>query len=798
MVDVPSMEDQTTVYKATYSNVPVYELNCKSVSVMRRREDDYINATQILKVAEFGKAQRTRILEREVQTGTHEKIQGGYGKYQGTWIPIERAKELARRYDVFELLSPLLLFQAGGESPPLAPKHTIQHHTRPKAQKAKIAKLQQVPPPMGMPMQPPMAMPVPPHHHIPHGYVHPYHYAPYAMASSSASSQPQTNGRSMVGYKQPPPAYGYPYPPPQQHQPPPPGHHPSHHHGYGSDDEDGSHTMASEQYENDSSYESDEPYEAQLLRHFISGDPRVPSLLMHPPPDLDFNIIIDDEGHTSLHWAAAMGHLKIVKLLLHHGADVYRVNYKGQTALIRAVLFTNNFERRCFPHMLELLRKTIFNIDKKDQTVFHHIASTAGWKGKVHASRYYMDCLMERIRATNKDDLVQILNVQDVYGDTALTIASRIGNKKLVRLLVDAGANPQLVNEEGKTSQDYILEMDGYYANLPHQAGPDEEQRKRARQRVDDALKNDPLQLEPPAPTAPATAGTPLTTATNSHALAASAAAAIDVSPSPLSPSSALHNPAPSWSSTPVLRDPHKIIDDFIGSFERDHSHKDQVLREMTAEVQMVKKRLDITLSTLNRLSYDKRSMDDITQQADALQLQLHRLLEFTQQKQLVHLVQRELDAFQKPLDTGAGPSTCSIQHLLSSSPPSTEPSSPAQTQEKSPSLTTKPSASLLVPDTPSSPLLKRRLHEITKTSSTYDLSQQWHQLRQDRQAMVKQIVQLQRQMPNKRYQDYKRLISMCCNVNYENVDIMLSPLLASFEQSEVEEQQRQQFASIP
>jgi len=50
---------------------------------MRRRSDDWINATHILKVAEFDKPARTRILEREVQKGTHEKVQGGYGKYQG-------------------------------------------------------------------------------------------------------------------------------------------------------------------------------------------------------------------------------------------------------------------------------------------------------------------------------------------------------------------------------------------------------------------------------------------------------------------------------------------------------------------------------------------------------------------------------------------------------------------------------------------------------------------------------------------------------------------------------------------
>lgn len=62
-------------------------LRCRivdTISVMRRRADGWLNATQILKVAGFDKPQRTRVLEREVQKGLHEKVQGGYGKYQGT------------------------------------------------------------------------------------------------------------------------------------------------------------------------------------------------------------------------------------------------------------------------------------------------------------------------------------------------------------------------------------------------------------------------------------------------------------------------------------------------------------------------------------------------------------------------------------------------------------------------------------------------------------------------------------------------------------------------------------------
>lgn len=63
----------------------MFEMNARGIAVMRRRSDSYLNATQILKVAGIEKGKRTKILEREVLTGEHEKVQGGYGKYQGTW-----------------------------------------------------------------------------------------------------------------------------------------------------------------------------------------------------------------------------------------------------------------------------------------------------------------------------------------------------------------------------------------------------------------------------------------------------------------------------------------------------------------------------------------------------------------------------------------------------------------------------------------------------------------------------------------------------------------------------------------
>jgi len=80
------------IYSAVYSGVGVYEMMVRDVPVMRRIDDSFMNATQILKVAGFAKPKRTKILEKEILSGEHEKIQGGYGKYQGTWYGSELLK----------------------------------------------------------------------------------------------------------------------------------------------------------------------------------------------------------------------------------------------------------------------------------------------------------------------------------------------------------------------------------------------------------------------------------------------------------------------------------------------------------------------------------------------------------------------------------------------------------------------------------------------------------------------------------------------------------------------------------
>lgn len=119
-------EGNTQIYSATYSNVPVFEYVTSEGPIMRRKGDSWINATHILKIAKLPKAKRTRILEKDVQTGIHEKVQGGYGKYQGTYVPLKLGEVIARNYNVYDTLKPIFDFEyieGKTETPPPAPKH---------------------------------------------------------------------------------------------------------------------------------------------------------------------------------------------------------------------------------------------------------------------------------------------------------------------------------------------------------------------------------------------------------------------------------------------------------------------------------------------------------------------------------------------------------------------------------------------------------------------------------------------------------------------------------------------------
>lgn len=383
---------------------------------MRRRKDDWMNATQILKVAGFDKPQRTRILEREVQKGEHEKVQGGYGKYQGTWIPFARGIELANQYEVADIMEPILSYRAGSETPPPAPKHTTAATRAVKPLIARTAR--RVKP---TPRKQLIAAPVP------------------ARASRVLSSD--MSDASIEDYK-------------SDRSISPDRTDASFH----SETEDGTQAMFSDQYIPGQLQISG--YSEKLLEFFT--DPRkfsMPEFLREPPADYDANATIDDEGHTALHWASAMGLLEVVAYLKRAGADITCGNHESQTPFMRVVAFCNNYDLKTFPEVVQQLLASANVSDNEGRTVFHHIAlsTAAPAKSKILAARYYMDQLLNQLtQSMSGMDFKALVDHRDHNGDTALTIAARNGVKKVWKSLLEYNANPHILNKDGRSAQEYI------------------------------------------------------------------------------------------------------------------------------------------------------------------------------------------------------------------------------------------------------------------------------------------------------------------------------------------------------
>jgi transcription factor MBP1 len=432
---------------------------------MRRRSDSWLNATQILKVAGFDKPQRTRVLEREIQKGEHEKVQGGYGKYQGvsqcptcfrpfmslsnhpsgTWIPLERGLQLAKQYNCEHLLRPIIEFQPAAKSPPLAPKHLVAptggrpprrtgtEGSIPNVRARKAGDNAEESEAVDDTMR-----------GSEDGSMTP---SPSGASSSSRTpspiqSPPNPNANSYRSLDRGPASPS----PDSRRRRAPRRTRPSHRDESDEDPPPGANGMV-----------DDRSYGDQILEYFISDSNQIPPILINPPPDLDPNMAIDDEGHTALHWACAMGRIRIVKFLLSAGADVFKVNKSGQTALMRSVMFANNYDVRKFPELYELLHRSTLNIDNYNRTLFHHIVDVAMSKGKTHAARYYMETVLNRLSDYPRE-LADIINFQDEDGETGLTMAARCRSKRLVKLLIDHGADPKIANRDGKSTEDYILE----------------------------------------------------------------------------------------------------------------------------------------------------------------------------------------------------------------------------------------------------------------------------------------------------------------------------------------------------
>ncbi|KAF4971346.1 hypothetical protein FSARC_1778 [Fusarium sarcochroum] len=384
--------------------------------VMRRRHDNWINATHILKAAGFDKPARTRILERDVQKDVHEKIQGGYGKYQGTWIPLESGQALAERHSVIDRLRPIFEFVSGAESPPPAPRHA----SKPKGPKSR--------PPLPKWNNPPPPPPPPPP-------------APVHEDGDTLMGDEDTPDNLTVA------SASYMAEDERFEIPQVPG--------------TGRKRRRDESNLQDLTEQQHALYGDELLDYFLLSKTEQPAVKPDPPANFQPNWPIDAEDHTALHWASAMGDVDVVKQLKRFNASSTVKNIRGETPFMHSVNFTNCYEKQSFPVVMKELFETFDARDNMGCTVIHHAAVMKN--GRVFnssCSRYYLDNILNKLQETLETSAFQqLLDVQDNEGNTALHLAAQRNARKCVRALLGRNASTDLTNNEGIRAEDLIADL---------------------------------------------------------------------------------------------------------------------------------------------------------------------------------------------------------------------------------------------------------------------------------------------------------------------------------------------------
>ena len=410
-------------------------MEVQGVACMRRRSDGWLNATQILKVAGVDKGKRTKVLEKEILTGEHEKVQGGYGKYQGTWISYRRGRQFCLQYGVEDILRPLLDYDVSADGSGGQGQHETP--TKEQAMAANRKRFYNT----SVESQRPSGGPVTNGTFF--SNISPTTSVALAAMNKAArlnSPAPRASGlrrpsqqdafpggsqQSMVSetnysmdgkYDS---GYGNGEPPRKRMRP---------------ESQDGLQTHGLPMDTSMRSITPTEPnesfyYDPALTNEFSngSGDPIASAPLPTPTteeqqdkmglvldlfaeagrtdysshPALtqlsgeDLNIPLDASANNALHWAATLAKVPLLKLLIQKGANIYRGNAAGQSPLISAVLVNNCWEHSCFPELLEVLGPLIEVRDLQGRTILHHIAVSSGIKGRAPSSKYYLEALLE-------------------------------------------------------------------------------------------------------------------------------------------------------------------------------------------------------------------------------------------------------------------------------------------------------------------------------------------------------------------------------------------------------------------
>jgi ankyrin repeat protein len=426
-------------------------MEVNGVAVMKRRSDSWLNATQILKVAGVVKARRTKTLEKEIAAGEHEKVQGGYGKYQGTWVNYQRGVDLCKEYHVEEALRPLLEYDSnpdgsgapahgnldtptkeqamaaqrkrlynGGESRSASQPQQgtfFQNISRTAATAVNALSKARFDSPNANSRRPSMVR------------------KPSQQMSSQESGLPFSSQQSMYSVSDS--GFGSlqnRYQTQDDHEdiaePPRKRMRSTSHHGppIGLTREPSNISMLepTPTEPNESFYQdmdippppaddgskrgieslapasTPERFQKMKLIMTLFLDKRTKDFTTHPAlvqlTGDDLEIPLDEYRNSALHWAAMLARMSLLNALLAKGVSISRVNGAGETALQKAVGTRNNLDYRSFPRLLQVLAPTIDMVDYSGRTILHHIAMMAATGGGGHVSaKHYLEALLEFI-----------------------------------------------------------------------------------------------------------------------------------------------------------------------------------------------------------------------------------------------------------------------------------------------------------------------------------------------------------------------------------------------------------------
>jgi ankyrin repeat protein len=432
-------------------------MEVNGVAVMKRRSDSWLNATQILKVAGIVKARRTKTLEKEIAAGQHEKVQGGYGKYQGTWVNYQRGVELCREYNVEELLRPLLEYDMGGDGLDGTGQGPLDTPTKEQAMAAQRKRLYNNdsrgvgPPPQGTFFQ-----------NISRTAANAVNAMSKARFDSPAGRGTDSRRSSFVrkssqqmGSQE---LSGFPNSQQSNYSVSSDSGFASHPHTNNQQMNNNINVLDQDEmnepprkrmrsastqgrsfganntistYEptptepSDSFYQQtsgprvntvDENYDLDPLPPATTPDrfqkmklimtlfldKRTKDFSNHPAlaqlKGEDLEIPLDEFSNNALHWAAMLARLPLVHALVEKGVSIFRLNLAGETALQKAVGTRNNLDYRSFPRLLQILAPTIGMVDHSGRTILHHIAVMAATGGGGHVSaKHYLESLLEFI-----------------------------------------------------------------------------------------------------------------------------------------------------------------------------------------------------------------------------------------------------------------------------------------------------------------------------------------------------------------------------------------------------------------